>query len=580
MVDPTYPHVARAERYVADVLAGKVPAAKWLRLVCERHVRDRKRALLRSWSYMWDDGEAERVCQFAEQLPHVKGDWAGELIHLEDWECFILCSLFGWIVKPGRPRAGLRRFREAYLEICRKNGKSMLAAIIGLYLWAMDGEAGAEVYSGATTEKQAWEVFRPAKLMLQQSPDLVEELGASVNAKSLVVESDYSRFEPVIGKPGDGASPSCAIVDEFHEHDTSDLVDTMKTGMLARSQPLLLKITTAGNNLASPCYDAHVNAKKVLEGALENDELFIVIYTIDEGDDWADPSVLAKANPNLGISVSVEALMADQRQAVLNPIDQNRFRTKHLNVWCGAKTPWMPLHAWDLCGDDLLKEEEFAGEPFYAILDLASRDDIAAFGKLFHRDLNGLRHYYYFAKYYLPETALTTPGPNLALYRKWHAQGWLTITEGEEIDFDRIGADVLVAKNSFQLSELVFDPWRATQLAHQMQKQGAVCVEVRQTVQNISAPMKEVLSAVKGGRLHHDNNPVTKWMVSNVVAAPDAKDNIYPRKEKPHMKIDGAVTLIMGMARAMITPTNGLDDWLSDPIRVGQPGAGAAPAQI
>lgn len=563
-----YEFVERAERYVDAVLAGKIPACKWIVLACKRHREDRKRARARSFPYIFDEEAASAVCEFAEMLPHVKGEWAErrELIVLRDWQCFILCSLFGWRSR----KTGLRRFREAYLQIPRKNGKSVLAAIIGLYMWSMDGEAGAEVYSGATTEKQAWEVFRPAKLMLERTPELMAELGIKyAPARSLTIPEDLSRFEPVIGKPGDGSSPSCAIADEFHEHATSDLVDTMKTGMLARRQPLLLQITTAGNNLAGPCYDKYASATKVLEGVLDNEQLFIVIYTIDETDDWADPRALPKANPNFGVSVSAEDLAADQRQAVLNPADQNRFRTKHLNVWCAAKIAWMPIVQWDLCGDEQLSLDEFMGQPCIGILDLASKDDIAAFVLLFEKTLNGIKHIYSFEKYYLPEETILATGPNSTHYRKWHHQNLITVTDGAEIDFDRIGEDVLDAKNKFQFRELVYDPWRATQLAHQMQKSGATIVEVRQTVQNISAPMKEMLSAVKGCRFHHTGNPVTKWMVSNVVAKADAKDNIYPRKEKAHMKIDGAVAIIMGVSRVLAGGAGGsFSDWLANPIIV------------
>lgn len=572
-VRATGEYVAAAERYVANVLSGKQPAAKWLKLAVKRHVKDKKRSLAeRAWPYYFNAGAAERPCQFAEMLPHVKGKWAKrmELIHLEDWECFILCSLFGWLVKAGRPRAGLRRFIEAYLEICRKNGKSVLAAIIGLFLWSMDGEAGAEVYSGATTEKQAWEVFLPAKLMVEASPELLKELGQrAVRAKSLLIEEDHSRFEPMIGKPGDGASPHGAIVDEFHEHDTADMVETMRTGMLAREQPLLLQITTAGSNLAGPCYDKRIDVQHLLEGNFENEQLFAIIYTIDEDDDWADPAVLLKANPNFGVSVDPDILLAFQRQAVLNPAEQTAFKTKHLNIWCAARTVWMPLDVWDMAGDTGLDVEDFAGWDLWEILDLASKDDIAARIKLFRQQIKEQMHYYFFENYYVPQAVLDTPGPNQVAYRKWAAKNYLHVTDGKEIDFDIIEADTLADFSTYQLQELIYDPWRATQLAHRCEKAGATVVEVRQTVQNMSQPMKELLAAAKGGRVHHACNPVTRWMMGNVTAKIDAKDNIYPRKEKPHMKIDGPVGMIMGLSRVIVPADEGtFEDWARDPIVV------------
>lgn len=574
-------YLAAANRYCDAVLSGKRPACKWELLAVQRHVRDMRRALQRDFAYRFDPELAERICHFAELLPHVKGKWARKrtLIHLGDWQCFILVSLFGWVHKRGA-REGLRRFREALVMIPRKNGKSVLAAIIGLYLWCMDGEPGAEVYSGATTEKQAWEVYRPARLMLEASQDLVDELGGRpVRWKQLLVESDHSRFEPIIGKPGDGASPSCSIIDEYHEHDSPDMVDTMRTGMLAREQPLMLIISTAGVNLAGPCYDAQLTAQKVLEGSFVQDEQFVIIYGIDEGDDWTSPAILLKANPNLDVSVDGEMLAAMQRDALLNPVNQTPFKTKHLNVWCAARTVWMPLTVWDACKDTALNAEEFMGEPFLAILDLASKDDIAAYTKWFRKLVGSVMHHYIFSRYYLPSTALEIPSPNLQAYRRWTSEGWLTLTPGAEIDFDRIQQDVLDDKNKHQLLELVYDPWRATQLAQHIAKSGVVVVEMRHTVPNMSTPMKELLSAAKAGRVHHDNNPVTRWMMSNVTAQLDAKDNIYPRKEKPHMKIDGAITAIMGMGRAMQTQPAGIEQWLRDPVVLGASGsqnAGAA----
>jgi phage terminase large subunit-like protein len=560
-------YTARALRYAQDVVAGKVVACRYVRLACERHLKDLERAKALEYPYHFDDEAAEAPCKFIEGLPHVKGRWARERqrFMLQDWQCFFVCVVFGWV----RKRDGMRRFREVYAEIPRKNGKSPLAAAIGLFMWSMDGEVGAEVYAGATTEKQAHEVWRPAKQMLKNTPALIECVGAQPLAKKLVIESDESVFTTIIGKPGDGAAPSCAIIDEYHEHDTPEQADTMATGMIAREQPLLLKITTAGVNLAGPCYDDRLTAIKVLEGSWENEHLFTIIYTIDDSVDWTAPEAVRMANPNFGVSVDEEIVLAAQRQAVLNVAHQNRFKTKHLNVWCGAKLAWMPLAAWDACADKGLSEDEFKGEPCVVVVDLASKDDIAVLMKVFHRDLpepDGRRHYYVFPKFYLPESAIDEddPSPNLVAYKKWVKQELLVLAGEHEIDFDVIEADAKAAASLFQVDEFIYDPWRATMLAQHITKDGGTAVECRQTVQNLSLPMKEVLSAVKAGRIHHDGNAILRWMVSNVVAKEDAKENIYPRKEKEKspMKIDGAVTLIMGMSRRMRDPDSGLDDWI------------------
>ncbi|MFR7889451.1 MAG: terminase large subunit domain-containing protein, partial [Bilophila wadsworthia] len=293
--EPTYPHVEAALRYARDVVAGRILACKWVILACKRQLDDLER-----WDgvdgapYFFDRAAAERVIKFEEMMPHVKGEWARKrmTLKLEPWQKFILSTLFGW----KRAKDGLRRFREAYIEVPRKNGKSCFVAPMGLYMLVADGEEGAEVYSGATTEKQAWEVYGPAQIMAKRAEGFMEHYGVDVRAKNMNLIGSASRFEPLIGDPGDGASPHCAIVDEYHEHDSPRLYDTMITGMGARRQPLIIVITTAGFNLGGPCYDMRLRAGKVLDRTLQDEELFAVVYTIDADDDWKSPEALRKAN--------------------------------------------------------------------------------------------------------------------------------------------------------------------------------------------------------------------------------------------------------------------------------------------
>lgn len=544
------PLVNAANKYARDVVAGKVVAGKYVRLAAKRHLDDLAKSKDKAFPFYFDADAAERACAFIELLPHSKGKWArdGLRLVLSPWQCFIVAVLFGWMRRKNR----FRRFRELYAEIPRKNGKSQLGAGIGLYMLIADEEYGAEIYSGATTEKQAWEVFGPARQMIARTPGLQKAAGVEVWAKALAIPLDGSKFEPIIGKPGDGSSPSCALIDEFHEHDTPDLIDTMQTGMGAREQPLTAIITTAGYNLGGPCFDKHTEVKRVLDGLIENDELFGIIFSIDEADDWADPKSLIKANPNYGVSLDGDFLLAQQRRATMNPIEQNRFKTKHLNVWCSARNAWMNMQQYNMLADASLSLDEFEGEESWFVLDLASKNDICAFIQLFKRRLNGLDHYYAFGRYYLPTDAIEENKSNQALYRKWVIQGHLIATEGAEIDFDVIREDVKQLGTRFDVQEVAYDPWRATQLAHQLAKDGATVVEFRQTVQNMSPAMKEVMAAVKGGRFHHDGNPCLAWMFSNVTAKEDAKENIYPRKEKPEQKIDGPVAVIMAVGRAMV----------------------------
>lgn len=554
-------HSEIAHRYARHVVAGKVVACKWVRLACQRHLKDLERSKTAAFRYKFDAARADKKCKIIELLPHTKGKWAArrENLKLEPFQCFAVCSLFGWVSKD----AGNYRFTEAYLCLPRKNAKSTLAAAIGHVKFAADEEFGAEVYSGATSEKQAWEVFRPARLMAKSTPAFTSHYGIEVAAKGMIIPSTGSRYEPIIGKPGDGASPSCAIVDEYHEHPDDTLYDTMKTGTVARDNALLLVITTAGSDRSSPCYALQLDAQKVLEGKIENENLFVLIYTIDEGDDWKSEAALIKANPNYGVSINVDRILAVQRDAIQSARKQNIFKTKHLNVWVNAAVGWMNMAALEKCVDPNLKLEDFAGREGIEALDLASVSDLCSKAKLFWEDrqdpdkdgqMRTRRHYFYFGAHYLNEKRVEETANQH--YAGWAEDGHLIVTPGNVTDYGWIASDVLEDSKQFKIREVAHDPWQAPPLIQAIQAnpdwdQSIAMVEVRQTIQNFSPAMKEVEAAILDGRFHYDGDPVFTWAMSNVVCFTDAKDNIYPRKEREESKIDPAVSLIMTVNRSM-----------------------------
>jgi phage terminase large subunit-like protein len=555
-----YPHSEEAYIYANHVVKGHVPACKDIQRACQRFIDD----LTRDFEFSYNPVKAEKACGFIEKLPHTKGKWAArnQDLTLEPWQKFIVCNLFGWV-----NAAGFRRFRKAYLKIPRKNGKSPLAAAIGHYMFTQDDEFGAEVYSGATTEKQAWEVFGPARLMAKRTPDYLDKFGIEVNAKNLIIADNGSKFEPMIGKPGDGASPSCAIIDEMHEHDSDHMLETMSTGMGAREQPLLLVITTAGDNIAGPCYDMETECKKLLQGVFEDERQFCVIYGLDAEDDWTQPEMLIKANPNYDVSVSGEFLLAQQAEAIRNASKQNSFKRKHMNEWVGALTAWLNMETVNKCIDRDLTVSDCAGYELIIPVDLASRIDITAILKVFRSKIADKWHYYAFSHFYLPEE--TVLDPKNAHYQKWLNEGWLIATDGNEIDFNEIQADIVALMDEYETKEVTYDPWRATQLAQGLASEGANIVEFRNTVFNMSPAMYELEAAITSGRFHYDGNPILTWMLSNVVAKIDAKDNIYPRKpeKRPQNKIDGAVALIMAIGRFMAHEEKiDLNPFLDDPI--------------
>lgn len=543
-------YTAAAHQYALDLISGERSACSYTIQAARRYIADLERSKEESWPYRYDDAKASRACRFIEAMVHTKGKWAAahERIKLGLWQAFFVCNVFGWVHKV----TGKRRFRQAYLRVPRKNGKSILGAAIGLYMLTADGEAGAEVYSGASTEKQAWEVFGPARVMALRNGPFVSKAGVTVNASNIHVIANSSKFEPVIGKPGDGASPSCAIIDEYHEHQTDDLVDTMVTGMGAREQPLLLVITTAGAGTGGPCYAYDKDAMAVLSGAITRDELFVVIYGIDQGDDWTSEEALIKANPNYGVSVSAEFLKARLDEALSSPRKAAIFKTKHLDEWVSAGSPYFDSIAWEGL------EEKFDiaslasdGWDCYIGLDLASKKDLTAVVMLFVRiGGDGSREFKVASRFFIPEAQ--ADDPKAIRYREWGESGDLNLTAGNVFDEPLVESEIVELAKTTRCRAIAFDPWNAHAFAQRLQDiHGIPAVEVQQTARMLSNPMKYADAAISSGRIRHDGNRVMSWCMGNVCAKEDKNENVFPYKERPEAKIDGAAALLTALAPAL-----------------------------
>jgi phage terminase large subunit-like protein len=569
-----YPAIAR--QYAGDVVKGKIPAGKSIRLQCQRFLDELKSSRCKEFPFRFDEAKASRVCRFIEKLPHTKGPWAKrrDLLVLAPWQVWVLACTFGWL----RKKDGLRRFRVLFVVVPRKNGKSALTAGVGLYMLCADEEAGAEVYSGATNEKQAWEVFGPARLMAKRLPALQKRFGLEVAAKAIVRVEDSSKFETIIGDPGDGQSPSCSIHDEYHEHPDDRQVSTMITGMGAREQPLQVLITTAGDNLAGPCYAAVQEERSRLAGIGEGGgpplqhETFFVEYTIDEDDDWKSEAALRKANPNYDVSVGGDFLRSRQYDAISTPRKAAVFKTKHLNLWVAAKAAFFDIEAWRRCrrdwlaerGDDALALELLAGRRCIASMDLASKVDIAALELLFPpigAKATVEDPYIRLGWSFLPAARIEL----VEAYQAWDAKHLLDVNDGEIIDYDEIYEKLCLIRSICQLETVAYDPHNATQMVTKLMKEGFPVLEYRPIVINFSEPMKELDALTKAGTIAHGGDPVMEWQVANVVAQADAKDNVYPRKPRDEAKIDNPVALIAALGVAMkeeddMAPTSPWDD--------------------
>jgi phage terminase large subunit-like protein len=539
-------YIAIAARYTGDVVSGKILACQWTIKACQRQIDDLEKAKSKSYPYKFDRDNASRVCRFIEMLPHIKGKWAknGARIELQPWQIFILTTAFGWI----RKDTGLRRFKTAYLEMPRKNGKSSLSSGVGIYCCCADGEAGSETYSAATTRDQAKIVWQDAWNMVERSPGLKKAFGVSTTAHAISQISTASRFQALSaeGNSLDGLNIHCAIVDELHAHRTRKVFDVLETATGARTQPLLWLITTAGFDRSGICYEQRTYLTKILDAVVQDDTYFGVIYTIDDEDDWSNPKIWEKANPNFGVSVFPEDIERLCAKALKMPSAQNNFLTKRLSVWVNADTAFFNMAALAKCADPNLRPEDFSGERCWIGIDLASRRDMAPMIQLFRRD----GHVYAFGHYYLPESEMEES--DNAQYSGWAKQGLITLTPGNIIDFGYIEDDLREISKEFQVVEVAYDPFQATQFATRMLAEGFPMVEMRAIVKTFSEPMKHLDGLIVDGKFHFNGDPILTWMFSNVVAHYDNKDNVYPKKERLENKIDGAIALIMALGRAMI----------------------------
>ncbi len=530
----TRDYTAIAREYAEKVLSGEIVACRWVKLACERQLRNLSEGVP---GYRFDAVFASRPCLFIEHLRHVKGELYGQRIHLEPWQIFILTTVFGWVDGDDK-----RRFRHVYIEVPRGNGKSALSSGVALYALAADREGGAECYTFATTRDQAKIVFDAAQAMARASKDVSAAMGISVQAKTVTVLSTSSVLQAKSSEDSslDGLNTHIAVVDELHAHKTRGLYDVIETSLGKRRQPLMWVITTAGFDSSGICYEVRSRVTKILSRVFNNESQFGIIYTIDEEDDWKTEAALQKANPNWNVSVKPAELLQQQINAINEPSTVNNFKTKFLDLWCSAASSWMDMTAWN-ANKAAVDRSDFEGRPCFMALDLAAKNDVTVKLQLFPEG----KSFVVFADFYLPEAAIEK-SPN-SQYRGWVSRGYITVTDGAMTDISRLENDLREDLSKYDVQGVAYDPWNALQLATNLANDGAPMIEYKNNVQNLSEPMKMLEALVQDKRIIHDGNPVLTWMMSNVVARRDVKDNIFPRKERYEQKIDGAVALIMAL---------------------------------
>jgi phage terminase large subunit-like protein len=535
------------DAYAADVLAGRVPAGKYHRLACARHVRDRARERTAAFPYYLDTATADRFYRFAERLRHYKGEWAGQPIRLQPYQAFRLGSILGW----RQCGSGLRRFRTAYNELPRKNGKSLEAAIVALYLTFFDNEGGAEGYCIATKKDQAKIVFNDAKLLVQRSPELRARL--TVLKGNIHRELTASKLEPIGADrdSSDGLNPSLIIADELHAYKNRGMLDVMETATGARSQPMNFQITTAGSDPFSPCGDQHDYACKVLDGVLADETFFAFIAHADLGDDWTAPATWRKANPNYGVSIKPADLEALATKAIHMPPAANAFKQLRLNIWTATGAPWLSLDGWRK-GQTAWRAEDMHGQACYLGIDLSSKIDLTAIVAAFPPTAD--RKAWRLLSWALTpgETVAARAHRDKAPYLQWIDRGYLETNPGSRIDQDRVREIVREASALFHVQQIGIDPWNAGNLIKDLTEDGGQVIEVPQTLQQMSQACKDFEADVLDGLVDAGSNDLFTWCVANVIVQRDNKDNFYPTKKHSRGRIDPVIAALIARKLATI----------------------------
>lgn len=548
--------VAKANKYVEDVLTGEIPACKQVIAACVRQRKDLQRQGDGQFAYVFDHAKANRVCAFISNLQHVKGELAGQKIKLEPWQCFILTTCFGWIHK----ETGRRRFRRAYLEIPRGNGKSALSSGVALFALCADKEAGAEVVVAARVKEQTRFVMETCQQMVRGNKPLRDKFSLSVLAKSVVQDVSMSSLKALASEEDslDGLSVHLGIIDELHAHRTDGVYSSLSTACAKRVQSMLWMITTAGSDQAGVCFAMHQFTERLLDGLATDESFFGIVYTIDPEDKWDSEAAWRKANPNWKVSVQPDAVAQECNRAKQIASQQASFKMKHLNLWMNADSTWLNMTKLQGCVDETLTEESFEGQQCIIGVDLASKLDLCAEVRLFAKLIEDKTHYYAFGTYWLPEE--TVQNSTNAAYSGWAANGKLQMTSGSVTDLDFIEQGIRESGQRFKVRELAYDKAQATQMMTHLTNEGMTCVEVGMNVITLSPTMKLFEELVSSNRFHF-NDPVLAWAITNVVCHRDVKENIYPRKPKNvESKIDPLVALLLALSRTILAPLDGEDE--------------------
>lgn len=543
---------------------------KWVRLCRERHERDLETGEARG---LWfDEEDARRAVESFGLMRHWKGEFAGRPLTLSPWQAqYVVGQLFGWkrfppslemkdlpkMSRKTRFDLGVRRrFRTAYCEIPRKNGKTTLGAGALLIVVVGDREAGAEAYVVATKRDQAKIGFEAARQIALKSPALKSRLRILLN--SVLLENTAAVIQPLSSDVTtlDGLNPSAALIDEYHAHRTSGIYDVMRSATGARSQSLIFVITTAGASRVSPCYAERSYAENVLQGVFEDDSYFGLIATIDETDSWEDEDAWRKANLNLGVSISLDYLREEARKARNDTRYRNAFLRYHLDVWTNVVEAWIQPEKWQALEDKTITAEAMKGRPCFGGIDLSKTTDLTALVWIFP-PAGSDEKWRILPRFWMPKDKIEASASGKTPYQLWADMKFIRPTPGSVVDYSFVEDEVMHGLEIFDVQKIGIDPWNSTKFTNDMQAKGVDCLmEIDQWPRTLTGPTKELERMILLGDLKHDGNPVMTWNISNVVLRVDKNLNECPDKKDSKDKIDGVSALVTGLRLAITEPDN------------------------
>ena len=558
-----------AKTYAKDALDKKNSKrfGKWIKLAAERFLNDLDRAKKDNRTFNYSEIDADKVCDFISNLPHVEGEWKSENITLEPFQVFFLCNLFGF-----RNLDETRRFTSALFAMARKGAKSTIAAGIGIYCLTMEGEKGPHVISAATTGDQASIIFKIAKRMVDKRPQLREAFNCECFTRAIACYENGGLFKAINAKAStqDGLNPSCAILDEIHAHKTHDLLNVLQSAAGGRRNPLFLFTTTEGYETPGPWPEMRKFGQQVLEGAIDADHFLVIFYAIDDKDNEFDESIWEKANPLLSVSEPLlKAIKKEAKEAKSMPGRHAEFLIKRMNRQSSTANGWIDLQKWKACAGEV-PLEELKDEPCYGALDLASTRDLASFRLVWK--MNGILYTHGWR--WVPHTTVAIRVQrNLVPYAGWVRSGFMIETTGEVTDYDEIFKKVLWVKDNFNLISVAYDQWNAAQISSKLSAEGVEMVQFIQGPKSYHPAMKNFEEAYYSGKFRHGGDPVLTWCASNLVLRTDANMNMAPDKKKSADKIDDMTALFMANGIMIGQDPEGdgeFDDFLNDPISIKQ----------